>query len=85
MRISVLPGNHVDLTLRARPDLRCTREGSDIAAVVMNSPYKALLSSRAEQGTVCVCWGGGAERGWLMSDKERKGRIKSARPPCGKP
>lgn len=53
MRISVPPAQHVSLTLnpRAWPGLKCTTEGKTIAAVVMISPYKAMLCSRAEQGT----------------------------------
>lgn len=53
----------MSLTLNpwARPGPRWTSEGWTIAAVVMNSPYKALLFSRTGQGTV---EGGG--------DRERK-------------
>lgn len=63
----------MSLTLNpwARPGLRWTSEDWTIAAVVMNSPYKALLFSRTGQGTVEVGGGRGVEGG-KGRDRERK-------------
>lgn len=70
MRIFSPPSQtHVSLTLNpwARPGPRWTSKGRTIAAVVMNSPYKALLSNRAGNS------GGGGEQRQRERVRNREG------------